>query len=195
LFAPRKNTDPRWQIVEGPGEVLVGEPNEKGFAEVFCRFPESFWAISWRQEEADFALLANRKHADGAMLVVRPDGAIEVHVMECKETVSASDWRKVLLQFEGSVIRLLAIVGALGERVERVVLYTAFRTDGLSLEASPDAVLLELPLGGDESTSARTDRSWMLSDIHLCGWSSTFPHVKVQKDPEGRARIDLQVAR
>ncbi len=175
--------------------MVVREPENAGLAEIRCRFPAGFRAISWRHEQGDFWPIASDKNADGPMLVVRPDGTLEAHVMECKQTVSASEWRKALLQFEWSVIRLLAIAGALRERVERVVLYTAFRRDSLSLDQSPDAELFELPLGREEeSMIARRDRSWMWSDVALPGWSSRFPHVKVKKDDQGRASLDLHLA-
>jgi hypothetical protein len=184
---------PRWTFVDGPGEVVVREKEKKGFAAVGCRFPAGFRVIDWHHELGDFSPIASDKNADGAMLVVRPDGALEAHVMECKETVNASEWKRALEQLEWTLIRLLAIAGALHERVERVVLYTAYRRDALSLDESPDAELFKLPLDDGENEIVRRDRSWMLSEVSLRGWASPFPHEKVQKDEQGHASIDLRL--
>lgn len=192
LFALAGNS-PRWSIAEGPGEVIIEEEAKDGRATIRCRFPGGFRVISWRHKQGDFSPIASDKNADGALLVVRPDGVLEAHVMECKQTVSASEWRKALQQHEWTVIRLLAIAGALHERVERVVLYTTFRRDALSPEESPDAELFKLPLEDGENESARRDRSWMLHEVSLPGWASLFPHVKVQKDDQGNASIDLRL--
>lgn len=194
VFADGRN-GPRWRIVEGPGEVVVEEKAKDGRAKIHCRFPQGFRVISWMHEPGDFKPIASDKNADGPMLVVRPDGMLEAHVMECKQTVSASEWRKALQQLEWTVLRLLAIAGALHERVQRVVLYTAFRKDELSFDGSPDAVLFDLPLGDEENTIARRDRSWMSNDISLPGWSSPFHHEKVQKDGQGHAILDLRLGR
>jgi hypothetical protein len=188
---------PRWSLVDGPGEVVVEEQAKDGLAAIRCRFPEGFRVIAWRHEPRDFWPIASDKNADGAMLVVRPDGALEahVHVMECKQTVNASEWRKALLQLEWTVTRLLAVAGALHERVERVVLYTAYRKDALSLDESPDAELFKLPLEDGENEIARRDRSWMLTEVLLPGWASPFPHEKVRKDGRGHASVDLLLGR
>lgn len=79
----------RWSLVDGPGEVVVEEKARDGLAEIRCRFPEGFRVIFWRHEARDFWPIASDKNADGAMLVVRPDGMLEAHVMECKQTVRA----------------------------------------------------------------------------------------------------------
>lgn len=185
----------RWSLVDGPGEVVVEEKARDGLAEIRCRFPEGFRVIFWRHEARDFWPIASDKNADGAMLVVRPDGMLEAHVMECKQTVSASEWRKALLQLEWTLTRLLAITGALHERVDRVVLYTAYGKDALSLDESPDAELFKLPLEDGANEIVRRDRAWMLSDVPLPGWASPFPHEKVKKDDLGHASIDLRLDR
>lgn len=195
VFAPPRGEPPRFQIVEGPNQVLVEEMEKAGRAEVVCRFPEGFRAIPWRLQTGDLRPIGSEKNADGALLLLRPDGALEAHVMECKQTVDSTAWRKALLQLEWTVIRLLAIAGALHERIERVVLYTAFRTDALSVDQSADPELFELGLGDDLDVGPRRDRDWMKEEIHLPGWATRFEHVRVQKDDQGRATLDLRVAR
>jgi hypothetical protein len=192
LFAPDRG-GPRWTLVDGPGEVVVKEEETPGLAEIRCRFPVGFQVLTWRHAAGDFRPLASDLNADGPMLVLRPDGAMEAHVMECKQTVSASEWRKALQQLEWSAVRLLAIAGALHHRVERVVLYTAFHRDALSPDASADPELLELPLGDEDNASARRDRSWTGDEVSLPGWASRFPHVKVKKDDRGHASVDLRL--
>ncbi len=95
------------------------------------------------------------------------------------------------------MIRLLAITGALHERVGRVVLYTAFHTNALAPDQSADPALLELPLEGEDSMAARRERPMVLRDVEtlveLPGWTSPFLHVKVPKDAQGHASVDLRV--
>ena len=194
LFAPPRGESARFQIVQGPGEVFVEEMQKEGAARIACRFPEGFVAIPWRLQSGDLRPIGSEKNADGALLLLRPDGGIEAHVMECKQTITSSKWKEVLEQLAWTVIRLLAIAGALHERVARVVLYTAFRNDDLSLDDAADPVQYKLAIEEAEaSPMVRRDLQWMSPDIELPGWASRFPHVKVQKDERGHAALDLRL--
>lgn len=193
LFAPLRGEAARFRIVPGPGEVLVEETQKEGAARIACRFPAGFVAVSWRLQSGDLRPLGSEKNADGALLLLRPDGAIEAHVMECKQTVSSTKWREALEQLAWTAIRLLAIAGALHERVERVVLYTAYRTDELSLDDAVDPVQYKLAIEDAEASPAvRRDLQWMSPEVELPGWASRFPHVKVPKDEHGRATVELR---
>jgi hypothetical protein len=193
LFASPAGAKRRFQLVEGPSDILVEETQKEGYAHILCRFGQGFRVVQWWLQTGDLRPIGSEKNADGAMLVVRPDGVLEAHVMECKQTITPSKWREALEQLEWTVIRLLAIAGALHERVGRVVLYTAYRNDKLSLDESADAELFKLPLGEEENSSARRDLSWMRSEVELPGWASRFEHVKVLKDERGHAAVDLLV--
>ncbi len=96
LFAPPAGEAPRFQIVDGPGEVLVQEMERAGYARIACRLPRGVRAIPWRLTTGDLRPIGSEKNADGAVLVVRPDGALEAHVMECKQTVDSTTWAKAL---------------------------------------------------------------------------------------------------
>lgn len=194
LFPPLKGETARFKIAPGPGEVIVEETQKEGAARIVCLVPEGFVAIPWRLQSGDLRPIGSDKNADGAMLLVRPDGGIEAHVMECKQTITSTKWKDVLEQLAWTVIRLLAIAGALHERVERVVLYTAFRTDSLSLDDAADPVQFKLAIEAAEmDATVRRDLEWIRSDISLPGWASGFPHVKVQKDERGHATVGLRV--
>lgn len=195
LFAPPAGEAPRFRIVPGPGEVLVEEMEKAGFAHITCRFPRGFRAVPWRLITGDLRPIGSEKNADGALLLVRQDGALEAHVMECKQTIDSTTWAKALRQIEWTVVRLLAIAGALHQRVERVVLYTAFRTDALSIDESADPELFELALDEDVGVAAQRDLDWMRPDVPLPGWSTRFEHVRVQKDERGYGTVDLRVSR
>ncbi len=194
LFKPPAGEEPRFLVVAGPGEVLVEETAKDGYAQIACRFGEGVRAIRWRLQTGDLRPIGSEKNADGAILVVRPDGALEAHVMECKSKVDSNTWRKALMQLEWTLIRLLAIAGALHERVERVVLYTVYRTDALSVDESADPELFRAPLEDEDNTIVARHLSWTKPEVALPGWSSRFPHVKVQKTDEGHAAVDLHVA-
>lgn len=197
LFAPPTNAKPRFQIVDGPATVTIEEREKAGYARILCKFGEGVRVIQWTLQTGDLRPIASEKNADGAMLVVRPDGALEAHVMECKQTVDSKHWNDALVQIEWTVIRLLAIAGALHERVERVVLYTAFRRNALAVDESEEPVQFELPLDDEDSLPYRRQLPMMRSatetEVALPGWTSPFLHVKVQKDEEGHARVDLRV--
>jgi hypothetical protein len=188
----------RFEIVDGPGSVLVEEAEKEGFARITCHFGKDARAIRWKLQTGDLRPIASEKNADGAILVVRADGALEAHVMECKQKVDSSTWRKALVQLEWTVLRLLAIAGALHERVERVVLYTAFFKNALAVDESPDAALFELPIDGADSQVARRERPMMRSDVEteveLPGWATPFLHIKVKKNEDGLATVDLRIA-
>ncbi|UQA56476.1 hypothetical protein [Polyangium aurulentum] len=190
-------TLPRFQFVTGPGEVIVHETEKKGYARIACRFGEGVRAIQWSITAGDLRPIGSEKNADGAVLLVRPDGALEAHVMECKQTIDSSTWKKALSQLEWTVIKLLAIAGALHERVERVVLYTAFRSNALAPDESADASLFELPLGVEDSLASKREFPMRTSadetEVDLPGWASPFLLVKVRKDEHGHASVDLRV--
>jgi hypothetical protein len=177
VFAPLAGEKPRFQIVTGPGEVVVDEKEQEGFAQIACRFGEGVRIIRWTLASSDLRPIGSERNADGALLLVRPDGVVEAHVMECKHTINASTWKKALAQLEWTLLKLLAIAGALHERVERVVLYTAFRTNTLSPAESADAALFELPIGEEESTGSRRERPMRISaaetDVDVRGWART----------------------
>jgi len=187
----------RFEIVAGPGVVLVEETAKEGFAKIDCRFGQGHRAVRWKLQTGDLRPLASEQNADGAILLIRSDGALEVHVMECKQTVDSSQWRKALRQFEWTMIRLLAIAGALHERVSRVVLYTAFRKNALAPNESTDTALFELPIDGGDNAAFYRELPMMRSDVEthvpLSGWSTTFLHVKVRKDDSGYGTVDLRI--
>jgi len=105
-------------------------------------------------------------------------------------------WR--LVEGPGEVVvcetSKLAVAGAIHERVDRVVLYTAFRTHTLSFDESADAALLKLALD-EENEIARRHLSWLGTTVPLRGWATRFEHVKIEKDAQGYASVDLLVKR
>lgn len=196
VFAPPDGKARPFNLVTGPGEVFVDEKDLPGRARIGCRFGEGMLVIQWHLQDGDLRLISGKKNADGAMLVVRPDGALEAHVMECKQTVNWSKWGDILQQFGWTVLRLLAIAGALHERVERVVLYTAFKTNALAAEESPDPESFRLLEGEDGAFLRRAlpmIQSAVETEVELRGWASPFLHVKVPKDEEGNAIVELRI--
>lgn len=197
VFAPPEGKARPFNLVTGPGEVFVDEKDLPGRARIGCRFGEGMLVIQWHLQDGDLRLIGGKKNADGAILVVRPDGALEAHVMECKQTVNSGKWGDVLQQFGWTVIRLLAIAGALHERVERVVLYTAFKTNALAAEQSANPEEFRIPLEGEDGAFYRRDWPMMQSavetEVELRGWTSRFLHVKVPKDEQGHATVELRI--
>lgn len=105
LFPPLKGETARFKIAPGPDEVIVEETQKEGAARIVCLVPEGFVAIPWRLQSGDLRPIGSEKNADGAMLLLRPDGGIEAHVMECKQTITSTKWKDVLEQLDLEWIR------------------------------------------------------------------------------------------
>jgi hypothetical protein len=195
---------PFYRFFAAPDKAKIIEEEASGEAEVECTVPEGYRCIQWTLIGVPFGFLKENKSADGALLVWRQDGTIEAHIMECKRTVDQKKWVDVSKQMGSTLSRLMALVGALGERIERVRLYTAFRSDQLSDDESPNTAGLKRTVGGpDERSEAerehdwawRKQREWMRDQVRLPSFAPTFEHRKVQLDASGHGAVTLDVAR
>jgi hypothetical protein len=143
-----------------------------------CDLPSCEMAIELRNHDA-FGFLKDKKRADGALLLVR-NGEVEAHVVECKKTMDSSAWAGVRHQWRATIYRLMALAGAIGERVARAVVYSAYRHDRLSAMENPDPIDLKNPLGEEPIVEA----SWECDQVWLEGFAAAMPHVKVPLDPK-----------
>jgi hypothetical protein len=178
----RRTIQPQlYQIRLGPCEVVVRERQNEGRAEVRCTVPESARCIVWDIEKGLFPFLRSNECADGALLIERSDGAFEAHVVECKRTIQQDSRSKAKKQMAWTLVRLHALAGALGRRLERAMLYTAYYADQLS----KDPGLLKVPVGTagalTEEDAAAVEAlegqfDWPEAEIELRGFDGRFPH-------------------
>lgn len=193
---------PIFEVLPGPCECLVQEKKEEGRACVVCEVPPEHVAIAFYLHGQDglFRFLRKVSNADGAILLVEPGGAVVGRIVECKKTVNPSDWDKAIKQFTWTLARLLAVAGALGVRITRISLSTAFREDRLSPEHSPNPALGKATLGTsheDEADEAalndarRRQLAWLSNQVSLPGFAGVFSHTKIQLDDAGDGRCEL----
>jgi len=173
------------------GTVPVRETDKDGFADVSCTLPAGAVCLRWDIEKVAFNFLRDaRTAADGALLVVRGDGSVEAHVMECKRTVDHDEWAKAKRQMRWSLARLRALAGVLGVTIDRTCCYIAYREETFST----DPGLVKLMLGDVDDPETRLLREqfdWPDATIDLGGYPRRWPHRKVRLDGAGHGSIDL----
>lgn len=175
--------------VAAPGPVIVRETEQTGEAMVVLTVPEGCECIDLFLTTGLFGILRQDKNADGAVLVILPDGAIEAHVIECKRTVFQDDWEEACKQMTWTLTKLQALAGALGERISGAVCYTAYREDRLSEDESPNPAYPERIIGipesdaeADLSWGRRKQLEWMRGRVRLRGFDEAFVHHRIPLD-------------
>lgn len=184
--------------VASPGPVTVRETEREGEARVEFTLPAGCECLELWLPTGLFRILDEDKNADGALLVVLPDGSIEAHIVECKKTVDSGSWEKALVQMMWSLVKLQALAGALGEQIAGAVCYTAFREDKLSADESPNPAYSERIVGapeGDAEAELRWGRrkqlEWMRGRIRLRGYRGELAHHRIRLDEAGRGGAPL----
>ncbi|XYH99099.1 hypothetical protein ACMHYB_04840 [Sorangium sp. So ce1128] len=128
---------------------------------VACSLAGATSCIQLRLEPQDVQFLREGVCADFALLLSRGDDVFEAHIVELKKTVGDKDWAHVQKQLEWAIVRLMAIAGVLGIRIDGVTVYTAFCNDKLARERSPNLVNMKIPVGPpDTSASDASARRW-----------------------------------
>lgn len=167
------------------GTVTIREKDKSGEAELL--FSSKNEAISMHLEGgSSFSFLCNKKCADGIVFVKADEDIWDLHIIELKKTISLKHWKKVKEQFEGALIRALAVKGLLNINIGKVIFYTAYRRDKLSekeLEQSEDTSLLRHPVG--EPMSKPPVEDWQSEYYHV-SWYEKGKHLKIQLDEEGK---------
>ncbi len=137
-----------------------------------------------------FPHLAEEKCADFALLIHRHKDTAYGFVIECKETVSATEWDKVKLQLAGMIARLRSMAGALDVQLSKVDCYTAFRRDALSdqLDTAPSRRRGRL----GQPAPKGLHRDWLKPEIELPQMGS-FHHAKIKIDGNGLGTLNLPV--
>ena len=186
-----------YEIVKPPGKALVVEREKSGEAEIACTLPEGCVCVQWNLPTGLFNFLQEDKNADGAFFIQQEsDGVIEAHIVECKKTVDQKKWTDIVQQMRWTLSKLLALAGALGLPISRVVLYTAFRNDSLSFERSPNFTGMKRTIGEQTEEDLQLNEEgrefldWEEDKVRLRGFEGMFSHRKIQLDKEsGRGAV------
>jgi len=154
------------------------------------------------QKNDYFALLCNRKCADGIIWEDLGDQCYRLHIFELKRTIKVKTWNTVKQQFHGAFLRCRMLAGLLGVTIDsRICLYSTFHKDMFASDTSNNTdLLLERPVtdGPLEEYEWYNDSWNYLNEGESPYWEPlTFHHHKVHLDklndnhiPEGT--YDLQ---
>ncbi|KEO82077.1 hypothetical protein [Tumebacillus flagellatus] len=167
--------------------ATIQEKESDGYAEIACTLPTDE-AFELQLEGKSFPTLRRQNCADGILLLRRPDGEWELHIIECKRTVDKNKWARVKKQFLGAIQRATAILAPVGIHVTKFKLYTAYRDDELENEImSRMALAKTLPAG--QTRPPYFD--WL--DGQLTLWvKNDLSHEKIKLNSDGEAQYLLQ---
>lgn len=183
---------PFFVVIRPPDVATVCDDTKGGEAQVDFAIPEGCTCIQWTFNAGMFGFLRGKKNADGSFLIRRPDGGIEAHIVECKATLAQSTWGDVTEQMHWTLLRLMALAGALDLEIDAVTLYTAYRRDLLSEKAAVDPAVIKRPLttaedptpAEEEHNRARRQQlAWQRDQVRLRGFEGIFKHHKIPLDP------------
>ena len=177
-------------------ETDVADLEDAGLR-VECALAGATWGIELRMRPQDIQLLRKDVCADFALLLARGDDAFEAHVIELKKSVGEREWIHIREQLQWAVVRLLAVAGILGARIEGVTVYTAFSNDKLARETSPNLVGMKIPVGPPPTTEddatvrrfAEARRSWESGRFRMEVLGSDVEHRRIQTNEAGRAAV------
>lgn len=134
--------------------------------------------------------LKEKKTADGAFLY--KDGKeVQIHVFELKTTVGFKTWTKVLKQFEGVVLDILAMLGVLGSSWNvKIFAYVAFQKDVLSPRSSVAPTVLKTGLGTGKPLL--NDLGWSTGSVKILNFSP-ITLTKIIRDTNGNATTSVML--
>lgn len=177
-----------YELISPPNRVVVREMNERGEAHIEISYPDSSHCIAWYLEKTGyFQFLEGDKAADGVFFVCHTDSRIDVHIIECKRTITNSTWAQAKKQLQESLTKVLAIAGVLGIEIDNVCLGAAFRDNRLDSAQYPEPrtgvdLLGEATLDSEMTARAGELKEWRTGQVKLRGFAKPFPLVKIQLD-------------
>jgi hypothetical protein len=168
---------------------------------VDCALDGAAACILLRLKERDVQFLRELVCADFALLLDRGEDAFEAHVVELKKSVDPKTWGHLQEQLQWAVVRLLAIAGVLGVRIDAVTVYTAFRRDRLAKELSPNPAAMKIPVApahpraGDAGALrwAEARRSWERGRVRMEVFGAEVEHRRIQANEAGRAAVTCRL--
>ncbi|WP_437997281.1 hypothetical protein WMF26_41630 [Sorangium sp. So ce185] len=179
----------RWKLLRA---TEIAELEDEG-VRVSCSLAGAASCVELRLIPDDVQFLRETTCADFALLLARGDDAFEAHIVELKRSVGTNTWEHVQKQLEWAAVRLLAIAGVVGIRIDGVVAYTAFCNDKLARESSTNPASMKIPLGpsgilaSDANVRRRAEarRSWERGSIWMKALGRDVEHRRIRANEVG----------
>ncbi len=166
-----------------------------------CSLAGATRAVQLRLKPQDIQLLRGSVCADFALLLERGDDVFEAHVIELKKSVGEWEWVHIREQLEWAVVRLLAIAGVLGIRLQGVTTYTVLCNDKLARESSANLAGMKIPVGAPSTTDtganvrrwAEARRSWESGRLRMEAFARSVEHRRIVTGEAGSAAVTCRL--
>ncbi|MGZ4031744.1 MAG: hypothetical protein ACXVP2_06270 [Tumebacillaceae bacterium] len=179
-------------------QLVVIEDKKEGYAEIICDVRRH--SILFSMEKFVLPALRNRKPknfdkedagiqcADAIIFEKHDEESWNLHIMECKKSISDGDkWKDIKEQFEGAILNAYALMGILGiQKINQTTFYTAHRTDTFTEKLETNPNLFKASADGESNRNIE----WMQDRVNVFSLKDA-PHVKVKLDGEGKGQIQL----
>ncbi|WP_353571888.1 hypothetical protein [Candidatus Albibeggiatoa sp. nov. BB20] len=167
-------------------EFIITETESSGFAEIKCITKKTGFRLQKTNIHAKenhrqpIPYLKNEKMADSTIFLW-DNNKIELHIIECKQTIKRSKWKGVKEQFESSLLNGLAVTKILGFSDIQFHFYTAYRTDYLT-----DLKIHEAKFDAQKNTNFVLTQEWLENKLRFeyLGMKNVA-HYKIQLDENG----------
>lgn len=133
--------------------------------------------------------LAASKCADGAF-VLFDDEQAHLHIVELKSKLTAKEWKKVKLQFEGMLLNAMAVAGVIElSHFSSVTCYIAYAEDAISVEKNASPVFYKNLPG--TSAAAPEIAEWLAEQLTaLDKFKMTL--IKLKRNSDGNATHSIR---
>lgn len=172
------------------GQAQISEKAAAGAGTLSVALQTDALLLIGREKKGQIAWLKGKSCADAALLTICPRGTT-IHVFEMKKTVSVGDLESILLQIEGMVQNVYALIGVLGlPSATHVCIYLALQTEKISPVGNPSLIGFKGQLGKPPTKRERLlaellDNRMSILDL------GPVPVTIIQRDAAGNAAHTL----
>lgn len=171
---------------ESGGTLYIIEQEKEGKAKLAVHCSSEALAFSIKPSNG-FAYLKRRNTPDGIVFMKNKEHGWELHIFECKKTVSEKSWDKAKLQFEGGILHAHMLRGLLDiPRFSKICVYTVYREDKL-LRHTADPSLLRQPVG--KRLTSQPYKDW--KDAFISILNENVPHHRIPLNASGQGEYTL----
>lgn len=168
------------------GTLYVSEQDKAGEAKLTVHCSSEAVAFTIKPGKG-FTYLQRKNTPDGIVLMKNKEQNWELHIFECKKTVSESSWDKAKRQFEGGILHAYMLRGLLDlPPFSKICLYTVYRYDKL-LKQTTNPSLLRQPVG--LPVTRQPYKEWEDGSIFIL--NTKIPHRRIQLNDSGEGEYQL----